>query len=942
MVDLSTTPSSSHTQHVPLATDLSFSPTPSRLSLQESSEDAALKRIASLEKALRYTRKQNKQLESQLKHSSHTVNLIAELEDKVASLEIERQSLLSEVQTLKRIQRRHEKVLVDHQQNQGSAEAKWLKERKVFKDQLAKYQQQLDQLKSQLETANAALRHHTQSKTPNQSRVDHVSQFKTPNQTPNQSRADHLSPSPLLPSSSSLEVRLQHEASRAKRYKTELRNVKMTCDELAQRNQQLEAELVLKSRQSKLEKVQQKSRDRNIIELLSTSPLQSKNQSKNQSFSFDSLSFLHWSIRCLLRMSVTQNVTINRKAIEVKKEVNPSFLIGHAFLNGKVVFTKNRHLVTCSDSLIKVFDPFDTCKLPKFYHAHGSIVSCIALHQDGITIASGQLSQSNTSSNTSSVQKCQEKSRESVLSIWNSENLNTLTTMKVPHSGGIRSCVFTKSRSKMVTLGQDDGQLFLIDYESHQLLSKITLPTPTKALFITSSELNLILTFGLKHVSFWSTEIGNSLIQYPAKYKDTFTCVTNIVSFSNGTVIASSSEGNLFELKPGDKGKSKLKCKFKSVSGHKGNIMSMIVIRKGQNELLVTSSNDCSIKFWTFDLNYVGCVILPNQSYITCLIDSHDVDTFLACLSDGSIKSIRLPNHLLISDPTIPQFKILNSSHGLPLDESEDHPSITGLEKSCISDLFITSATDGTVKCWNCKGQLQMELNLNCYLESISAFNSFIIASSNTQLVLLKHSDTEISVCRWFSFADVTGSILMTKFDPTGSFIAALTSNFHLVIFLFENEQIVFEKSLKLNVEGLFKSLDWSSDSQYIRVAEYCNPTGNYSIINTSSMTCHQSISSEVSINIDWFTQTLPSASPTAVTLSSECNVSHCCALNEILVFGDESGYISIINSSHDDGKRDGIKCHSRVTSLLLMKNDEESHLVSTGAEGCICITKII
>ncbi|KAL0235538.1 hypothetical protein GEMRC1_002120 [Eukaryota sp. GEM-RC1] len=947
--------------------DPSTSPSFSRLSLQNDSPSPDnSKRIHSLEKALRNSRKQNEKLGRLLDKSATPMKVINELEDQVVALKRENKALLKEVGTLQRIQRRHEKTLVESDSFKQEQQQLWLQERRALKDTLVKLQDDLAKQSAKLARANDKVKtyHGTLSKlqsspSPTQHKTfespicRHTSPFITESPSPDRDTiSSRSSEQDYQKKYLQYQVKYQNEVSKSRRYKSELRRLREDFESLSTKYSSLEQELVMKSRQVRHQLATEKLQILDVKRSLSPGP-----SKLNQSISFDPLTSLHWYVKGLLKSIDHDVISLSkerRSVIEVSDDdLNPVGIVGsHPFSQFIKVNNQNR-LISAIGKVIVVTD-LDRRSQSLFF-GHGMDVSCLDLHQNGFIVASGQFS-NHRQSDINRIKKGTTNSIMPTIIVWNSLDLSISNVIEVPlHHGGISSVAFAKTGTRLLSLGKEDSYLCLLDYAKVQILSKILINQPSKPLSIISSSVGIALSFGINHCQFWTLDIGDQLTSFTVSSqapKDLFKVSTSASSLVSGNFVLGTMEGFLVLIRPGSSPKKTLgkKAQQSNIRAHDCPVIGLIRVNCELNgkidEIVVSAGSSNILKFWNSDLLPMGCVCISDTSaFVTglCRPPASRHSFFYVLLSDNSMRKVFLPSHLSESQSSPRWEPIMTLGSGLSLSKSRLSPVFTSVSKAKTFDSFITSSLDGSVCLWSLTDRsLVKRVCLGtevCYVDWIG--DVIVACLVNGELVLINYDDFE--TLHWTMLVPKTDSLsilpVFLSLSSDGNYCSVLTDS--NVLYLYQVLPTSFEFKGQIDfsfASQLARAIDWDMDSGYLRIGTLDTTNGIYYIVNTTTLVCSNSLDFDDSTDIKWVSTSIPCCFPQAVCLSAECLVTHCLTCNDAVVLGDQSGCVSLIKIDGSGDDRRLLDVHSGGIVSMIMIGDK---LLTCANDGLIAITVI-
>ncbi|XP_062892556.1 echinoderm microtubule-associated protein-like 4 isoform X1 [Mobula hypostoma] len=471
----------------------------------------------------------------------------------------------------------------------------------------------------------------------------------------------------------------------------------------------------------------------------------------------------------------------------------------HLLPSGEVVY-----FIACVVVLYSIED-----QTQRHYLKHTDCVRCLAVHPDGVRIASGQ---------AAGVDK-DGKPLLPCVHIWDSVTLQTLQHIGLgSFERGVGSLAFSKA---------DKGAfLCVIDDSSEHLMSvwdctRGTRQAETKAtneavlqVEFNPTDSSCIVSCGKSHVYFW-TWSGSSLTKKQGifgKYKKP-KFIQCFVFMRTGEVLTGDSEGNILvwgkaaaDIKTLGKGAKETYQIARQVRAHEGSIFTLCI--RGDGALLSGGGKDRKVILWGENLSPQGETEVPE------------------CF--GAVRTLlEAPAGQLLIGTT--KNAILSGGLEQPLSPIvQGHTDeLWGLATHPFHDLFLTCAHDRQVCVWNHE---QHTLAWSRTLEGTGLCASFH-GSGSVVVVGLQDGRWVVLDCQtkedvWTS-VDGNEQLSVVRYSPDGNFLAVGSHDNYIYLHTVSDSGRKYSRYGRCTGHSSFIThLDWSQDSRFIM-----SNSGDYEIL---------------------------------------------------------------------------------------------------------------
>ncbi|XP_070622263.1 echinoderm microtubule-associated protein-like 3 isoform X1 [Erythrolamprus reginae] len=445
----------------------------------------------------------------------------------------------------------------------------------------------------------------------------------------------------------------------------------------------------------------------------------------------------------------------------------------------------------------------------RHYLRHTDCVRCLAVHPDGIRVASGQMA---------GVEK-DGKPLQPFVHIWDSVTLLTLQQIGLgSFERGVGSLAFSRA---------DEGAyLCVIDESNEHMLSVWDCVRGTKQAEIKSTNESVlmvefnpqdssnIITAGKSHVYFW-TWVGSSLTKKQGifgKYKKP-KFIQCFVFDANGDVLTGDSEGSILtwaraaaDIRTLGKGAKETYQISKQTHAHEGSIFCLCLCRDGS--VLSGGGKDRRLVRWSPLLTVLQEVEIPEQFGAVRTIAEGESGELLV----GTTRNALLRGSLAEG------FKPIIQGHTDELWGLGTHPS---------RNLFVTCGYDKQLCLWD-GSEHMMAWSLTIEETGLCAdfhpSGKVVTVGLSTGRWLVLDTDTRQVLS---SYTDGNEQLSAVRYSPDGEFLAIGSHDNFIYIYSVEEKEHKYTRFGRCSGHTSFIThLDWSKDGKFIM-----SNSGDYEIL---------------------------------------------------------------------------------------------------------------
>eukprot|EP00054_Salpingoeca_dolichothecata_P027405 m.201004 g.201004 ORF g.201004 m.201004 type:complete len:1228 (-) comp25954_c0_seq3:39-3722(-) len=454
----------------------------------------------------------------------------------------------------------------------------------------------------------------------------------------------------------------------------------------------------------------------------------------------------------------------------------------------------------------------------RFYRDHDDDISSLALHPDGVLVATGQCTGAGKSQSKAHVR------------VWDSKTLETKAVFGQDEFFKSTSCLAFSTTKPDILAAVDTSNDHVLSIWNWQKGVKLMETKAHKEMIFAcgfNPQDNRLLTLGAKgYATFWEEKDG-ALDEDKGLFEknERADAYLSMVFAPNGDAITGDSSGNIYLWAKGERTISKSVKK-----AHKGPIFSLEVTKDG----FFSGGADDTVRRWNWDLEPVGNAVKVKGD-VRCVATSEDADDtvyYIGTRENTIIKATRGTEETIISGH-------FDEVWGLYADATKPN-------------VFYSTADDKTVRSWDAETRKQLwSYSLGKEEGSTVALRpsandvavgtnkgSFVVldSSSGKQIAKKKTSKERISTVR---------------FSPDGSLLAVASHD--NLIDLYDATQKYKKVATCKGHSSFVRQIDFSSDGKFLQSA-----SGDYELLfwNTSD---GQQVFARNLGNIKWdtFTSTL-------------------------------------------------------------------------------------
>ncbi|XP_058015918.1 echinoderm microtubule-associated protein-like 3 isoform X4 [Ahaetulla prasina] len=445
----------------------------------------------------------------------------------------------------------------------------------------------------------------------------------------------------------------------------------------------------------------------------------------------------------------------------------------------------------------------------RHYLRHTDCVRCLAVHPDGVRVASGQMA---------GVDK-DGKPLQPFVHIWDSVTLLTLQQIGLgSFERGVGSLAFSTA---------DEGAyLCVIDESNEHMLSVWDCVRGTKQAEIKSTNESVlmvefnpqdssnIITAGKSHVYFW-TWVGSSLTKKQGifgKYKKP-KFIQCFVFDTNGDVLTGDSEGNILtwaraaaDIRTLGKGAKETYQISKQTHAHEGSIFCLCLCRDGS--VLSGGGKDRRLVRWSPLLTVLQEVEIPEQFGAVRTIADGESGELLV----GTTRNALLRGSLAEG------FKPIIQGHTDELWGLGTHPS---------RDLFVTCGYDKQLCLWDGSEHMMawsLTLEETGLCADFHPSGKVVTVGLSTGRWLVLDTETRQVLS---SYTDGNEQLSVVRYSPDGEFLAIGSHDNFIYIYSVEEKEHKYTRFGRCTGHSSFIThLDWSKDGKFIM-----SNSGDYEIL---------------------------------------------------------------------------------------------------------------
>ncbi|XP_053133647.1 echinoderm microtubule-associated protein-like 3 isoform X2 [Hemicordylus capensis] len=444
----------------------------------------------------------------------------------------------------------------------------------------------------------------------------------------------------------------------------------------------------------------------------------------------------------------------------------------------------------------------------RHYLRHTDCVRCLAVHPDGVRVASGQMA---------GVDK-DGKPLQPFVHIWDSSTLLTLQQIGLgSFERGVGSLAFSTADEGMFLCVVDESNEHMLSvWDWSRGLKQAEVKSTNESVLtveFSPQDSSNIITSGKSHVYFW-TWSGNSLTKKQGifgKYKKP-KFIQCFVFDTNGDVLTGDSEGNILtwarvaaDIRTLGKGAKETYQISKQTRAHEGSIFSLCLCR--DRSVLSGGGKDRRLARWCPGLNLLQEAEIPEQFGAVRTIAE----------SDGGELLVGTTRNALLRGTFLGGFQPIIQGHTDELWGLGTHPS---------RDLFVTCGYDRQLCMWDGG---QHTLAWSTTLEETGLCADFhpsgkvvtVGLSSGRWVVLDTETRQVVSGC-----VDGNEQLSVVRYSPDGEFLAIGSHDNFIYIYSVESEHKYTRFGRCTGHSSFITHLDWSKDGKFIM-----SNSGDYEIL---------------------------------------------------------------------------------------------------------------
>ena len=528
---------------------------------------------------------------------------------------------------------------------------------------------------------------------------------------------------------------------------------------------------------------------------------------------------------------------------------------------------------------------------------HTDDITCIARHPNGLVFASGEVG------------------KNPKIIVWSANALSKpVMVIQGYFKKAVVAATFSRDGSKLCAVDCDfDHKIGVYNWQTGELLSRCS-GSPEKIVAIEWSPFqDYMVTMGVKHCMFWSTE---PLKGRKAVFSKRGTIQTSLCCGFPGadTTVVGTQDGSLYLFRGYQLG----------TNAHRVHKVTHSVV--ATRDSLISAGSEGVVKFWTADLRML----------------LRSVDLQYPNIRSTCIKSMHLLGKMLLLGARSGEVYEMNTtsySYNL-LFQGHGYGTIWGLDAHPSDHRICTVGDDGTIRLWDIPSRrMIMSRDLGAQGRSVAYHpdgTQVSVGLAGGGIVVLSSDSLDTVHLR----KDRDQPVGALKYSPDGQYLAVGSD---------ENTIDIYDISKQYARIGVCKGhstkvaqLDWSTDSALLQSA-----SSNHELLFWEMPTGTQAKFPHDLRNVDWFTWSSvvgwpvqgiipPTSAPADVTC---CDRSH---TRTAVAAGDARGVVRVYQYPCHRGATP--RCFGAHTGTITQCKFlfDDSYLITVGADMTICQWRVV
>ncbi|EDV20145.1 uncharacterized protein TRIADDRAFT_63428 [Trichoplax adhaerens] len=548
----------------------------------------------------------------------------------------------------------------------------------------------------------------------------------------------------------------------------------------------------------------------------------------------------------------------------------------------------------------------------RHYLEHTDDIKSLAIHPDGVTMASGQVAGHEKNAGKPHVR------------IWDSSTLKTIAVIGVGEFDRAVACVaFSKSNNgdRLAVVDESNDHVLSV-WEWRKKKKLLDTKSHGESVFAASflpNDHDGIVTCGKSHICFWTIDDDlriskrMGIFEKHPKPKAILCLAFN----ENNDVLSGDSNGNIFVWGAGG---NRITEELKDA--HEGNIFDLVVLPNG--EIVSGGGRDRKLKLWDSSLKAIEDAepveLSEEMGAPRCIapIKCDDGRSFVV----GTVRNhlIRC-NNLFSSESDI---EYINQGH---------HDELWGAGINAAGDKFVSCSYDKIIYLWNLESR---EVIWSKSIEEGAQSATFnpsgdliAIGTITGKWYVLSSEDGDIKA----EFTSGPEQLDVLRYSPDGKYIAVASHDNYVYIYSVADNPSEYKLEGKCSGHSSFIThIDWSKDSNYLQ-----STSGDYELLFWEAPSGSQVTSAIAMRDVEWETVSCVLGYSVCGIWAEGSDGTDVNAVarsfnGNLLATGDDFGMVNLFKYPCNQPKS---SCNqytghsSHVTNVLFTPND--ARLLSTG-----------
>ncbi|EGG16333.1 hypothetical protein DFA_09363 [Cavenderia fasciculata] len=554
----------------------------------------------------------------------------------------------------------------------------------------------------------------------------------------------------------------------------------------------------------------------------------------------------------------------------------------------------------------------------KFFNQHTDDIVALTIHPDDHNIiATGQLG------------------KEVIIYIWNAKDLSVIAKLSAGKLQGVASLSFSPKDGKylLAAFRDDKSTIQLWDWKKQTMIkSEINSYRVFSARFspfITSKKDLSFVSFGEKHINFWTIDGSDATTAAAAWTKkkgilgtsNTISAIHSYLPLSPSTTVFGANDGTILVME-------QVNIAHITKSAYNGPVMSLCKV----TDQIYASAGDGKVSFWS------------STDHTSTTYHGHAQIVIPDVSSSTPIRSLRVADGNILVGTQTSDIVIISFNEQEPQFQSIAHGH--GGDVNCAffanNGELVTSSADETVRIWKKNGSTweQVEkIKVGGPSESVTLSpdtKTIVVGLNNGYIQVYKRQDSGAvaTFIQEVLISKDAKKISVLKFSPDGSRLAIGSHNDDIVLANLNVDGKLVEKFTTCSGhKSAILHIDWSVDGNYLQ--SNCEA---YELLFWDAKTSLQITQSHTLKDTEWATWSCKLGWPVQGIWSkgedgSDINSVYRSNSQDLLVTGDDTFNVNLFKypvNNENTNKRIYKGHSSHVTSVMFSKDDK--YIVTTGS----------